>query len=89
MLKNSKKISKCQVFLYSTRKTQKLDRIGALEGRPYRIFNTPVAKHHKIEGRPIEINIRYWKKVCLTVPKNGDPLGFLNISVAKQKHQEN
>ena len=31
-LKNTKKTSKCQVFFYSTRKTQKLNRIGAGAG---------------------------------------------------------
>ena len=31
-LKNSKRTSKCKVFLYSTRKTQKLNRSGSLLG---------------------------------------------------------
>ena len=49
-LKNNKRTSKCQVFLYSTQKTQKLKRIGAPGG--YSDFSTSiVAKHQKMKRR--------------------------------------
>ena len=69
-LKNSNRTSKCPVFFYSTRKTQKLNRIGA----PFWIFlTTIVAKHQKNEGDPLK---NFFKK-SLTMPKKTekrDPL---------------
>ena len=48
-----KTTSKCQVFLYSTRKTQKLDRIGSLKGRTLWDFPTFLSQNiKKIEGGP-------------------------------------
>ena len=39
------------ILFYSTQKTQKLDRTGALKEWPFRIFNIhSVAKYQKIEG---------------------------------------
>ena len=62
-VKNSKKTSKCQVFFYSTRKPQKLDRIGTpipasacpRRGRRGTVWDFPisiVSKHQKIEEGP-------------------------------------
>ena len=49
-VKNSKRTSKCEsILFYSTRKTQKMDRIGAPGGR-FEIFHPFVPKHQKIEG---------------------------------------
>ena len=45
-LKNSKRTSKCPVFFYSTRKTQKMDRIG---GRSLEIFHPFCRKSLKNE----------------------------------------
>ena len=54
-LRNSQRTSNCQVFLtlqvFSTEKPKKFDRIGALKGGSFRIFNSHRCKEHlKIEG---------------------------------------
>ena len=51
------------ILLYSTRKTQKLDRIGAVNGDPFGFFNIySVAKHQKIEGGPFGEKLASKKK---------------------------
>ena len=55
-LKNSKRTSKCQVFFYSTRKTQKMDRIGALKGGTLSEFSIFLSQNiKKIEGGPFSL----------------------------------
>ena len=85
-LRNSKRTSKCQnILFYSTRKTQKLDRIGAPGGN-FEIFHPFCRKSKKLRDPLIFFKTvsqcrRNWK---------GDPVGFFNIySVAKllKKHR--
>ena len=72
-LKNSKRTSKCQVFFYSTRKTQKLNRIGAIKGGTLSDFLTSiVAKHQKkIEREPLEEKFRKKVSQCRKKLKGG------------------
>ena len=53
-LKNRRRTWKCQsILLYSNRKTQKLDRIGALKGGPFGISQHFCRKtSRKLKGRP-------------------------------------
>ena len=60
------------MLFYGTRKTQKLDRPGALIGRrdPFEFFNIhSLAKHPKIEGDPLEKKI----EKSLTISELGFP----------------
>ena len=86
-LKNSKRTSKCRVFFYSTRKTQKLDRTGALELKvgALRIFQYPfVATLRKNEGGLFE------KKNRSHISKkteSGHPLVSPGIACYAEKEQ--
>ena len=58
-LKHGKRISKCQVFFYSTRKTQKFKLAGALclkWGTLLEFLTSIVAKHQKLKGT-------LWRKI--------------------------
>ena len=81
-LKNSNRTSKGQVFFYSTRKTQKLNRIGGAKGGTLSDFSTSiVAKHQKIEGGHFG---NFFRKRSHNAKKTerGDHLGFFNIHSA-------
>ena len=78
------------ILLYSTRKTQKLDRIAALKGGTLWDFLTFLSQYiNKIEEEPPLKSLKYFRKKPHNAEKTdrGDPLGFFNISVAK--HQKN
>ena len=69
------------ILLYSTRKTQKLGRIGALKGG-----NICRKTSTKLKGGPFEVTKTIFEKVSM--PKKAekrDPLGFFFISVAKHQ----
>ena len=69
-LKNGQKTSKCQAFFYSTRKTQKLDQIGApgtkagaLKGGTLLEFSIFLSQNiQNIEGRPFGDNKNFLRK---------------------------
>ena len=53
--KKQKYFKMSSILFYSTRNTQNLDRIGALNGGPFGVFNVySVAKIKKNEGGPFE-----------------------------------
>ena len=57
------------IVVYSTRKTQKLDRTGALKGEPFRIFNihSVVQNFKKLKGDPLK-TLKIFEK-SFTMPK--------------------
>ena len=76
-LKNSKRTSRCQsILFYGTGKTQKLNRIGALEGTLWN-FSSILSQIMKKIGGALLVKKIFWKK-SLTMPKKlkGGPFGI-------------
>ena len=67
-LRNSKGTSKCQVFFFSTRKTQKLHRIGALKGGALGFSISILSQNFKKNerGKPLG---RFFRKKNFTMKK--------------------
>ena len=77
------------IFFSSARKTQKLDRIGALKGGTLWGFSLFLSQNiNKIEVGPSEINLIFSKKSHNAKKTERGPFRIFNISVAKHQKIE-
>ena len=76
-------------FFYSTRITQKLDRVSALKERPFGIFQHFCRKTSKNEGGPLELVKNFRQKVlqCQKTLK-GRPIGLTPYCMLRGKKGE-